>query len=203
LLHFVACGEDQKIMIYDNTGRRKYLTRVERDSFIRATYKLSPEARAFCLTLVFTGARLSEVLSLSPDSFDAEAGIVVIECLKKRRPGVFRAVPIPDFFFAELEKINKRSKRSGSVRIWTWGRTTAWSLVKETMRMAGIANSYATPRALRHTFGVIATQSNVPLNTLQKWMGHSRLTTTAIYANAVGLEERRLASRMWVSTRPL
>jgi hypothetical protein len=30
-----------------------------------------------------------------------------------------------------------------------------------------------------------------------KWLGHAQLTTTAIYANAVGEEEQSIAARMW------
>jgi integrase len=36
-----------------------------------------------------------------------------------------------------------------------------------------------------------------PLNLVQKWLGHAQLTTTAIYANAVGEEEQSIATRMW------
>jgi integrase/recombinase XerD len=31
---------------------------------------------------------------------------------------------------------------------------------------------------------------------VQKWLGHARLATTAIYANAVGEEEQNIAARM-------
>jgi integrase/recombinase XerD len=31
---------------------------------------------------------------------------------------------------------------------------------------------------------------------VQKWLGHAQLTTTAVYANAVG-EEQSIAARMW------
>jgi hypothetical protein len=31
----------------------------------------------------------------------------------------------------------------------------------------------------------------------QKWLGHAQLTTTALYANAVGEEEQEIAARMW------
>jgi integrase/recombinase XerD len=48
-----------------------------------------------------------------------------------------------------------------------------------------------------HGFGVTAVSKRIALNMVQKWLGHSQLTTTAIYANAVGEEERSIASRMW------
>ena len=50
---------------------------------------------------------------------------------------------------------------------------------------------------LRHGFGVAAVSAGIPLNLVQKWLGHAQLTTTAIYANAVGEEEQSIAARMW------
>jgi integrase len=32
---------------------------------------------------------------------------------------------------------------------------------------------------------------------LSKWMGHASLEVTAIYANALGEEQRHIAARMW------
>jgi integrase len=43
-------------------------------------------------------------------------------------------------------------------------------------------------RGLRHGFGVNATVNGVPLNALQKWLGHSNMKNTAIYADAVAEE---------------
>ena len=54
-----------------------------------------------------------------------------------------------------------------------------------------------SPKGLRHGFGVHAAVSGVPLNMLQKWLGHAHLSTTAIYAGAVGKEEQDIARRMW------
>ena len=53
-----------------------------------------------------------------------------------------------------------------------------------------------SPPSLRHTLGVTAVTSGVPL-TAKKWLGHADLKTTAIYVNAMGDEERGLAERMW------
>ena len=44
---------------------------------------------------------------------------------------------------------------------------------------------------------VHALNATVPLNMLSKWMGHASLEVTAIYANALGEEEHRIAARMW------
>lgn len=49
----------------------------------------------FCLTLAFTGARLSEVLALTANRIDAADDAVIFETLKQRKRAVFRAVPVP------------------------------------------------------------------------------------------------------------
>lgn len=65
------------------------------------------------------------------------------------------------------------------------------------MEKAGISGSQASPKGLRHAFAVAALQSGVPINFVRKWLGHARLTTTEIYADAVGEEEQKIADRLW------
>ena len=68
------------------------------------------------------------------------------------------------------------------------------------MDEAGVgAGPQATAKGLRHGFGVAAVTSGIPLNLVQKWLGHAQLSTTAIYADAVGAEEASIASRMWTT----
>jgi integrase len=83
------------------------------------------------------------------------------------------------------------------VYLWSWSRATAWRRVCEIMQAAGIEGLHATPKGLRHAFGIKATTSKVPLNLTQKWLGHTQLSTTSIYADAVGPEEKQIAERMW------
>ena len=65
------------------------------------------------------------------------------------------------------------------------------------MRSAGIAGAQASPKGLRHGFGVASVQADVRLSLVQRWLGQADLATTAIYVDAVGIEERALAARMW------
>jgi integrase/recombinase XerD len=53
------------------------------------------------------------------------------------------------------------------------------------------------PEGLRHEYAIPALSRGVPLNMLSKWMGHSQMETTAIYANVVGEEQQSIAARMW------
>jgi len=65
------------------------------------------------------------------------------------------------------------------------------------MQRTGINGPQASPKGLRHGFGVAAMQTKIPLNTVQKWLGHAQLSTTAIYADATGAEEQAIAERVW------
>ncbi len=195
-------GEANAVSLFDKMGNRKYLTSVERHAFLEAADAASPDVRTFLFTLAYTGARLSEVLSLTRDRIDFGSGFLIIESLKKRKRGIFRAVPVPATLLDQLRHVNDlRTPRTDietpNVRLWVFCRTTAWQHVKFSMKRAGIVGPHASPKALRHAFAVNAIDANVPLTTIQKWLGHSRLTTTAIYTNAVGSEERSIAQRYW------
>ena len=61
---------------------------------------------------------------------------------------------------------------------------------------AGIAGPHATPKSLVRAFGIKGVSSRVPLNMVQKWLGHADLATTAIYADGVGAEAKEIAQRM-------
>jgi integrase/recombinase XerD len=190
--------------LFDASGKRKYLTQDERAAFLRASERAEREVRTFCGTLAYTGCRISEALALTADRVDLAAGVIVFESLKKRKKGVYRAVPIPPAFLDTLQvaheigKLQARKDGGRSVKLWTWGRTWAWEQVKAVMQQAGLIDpASATPKGLRHSFGVAAISNGVPLNLLQRWLGHAQLSTTAIYADAVGAEEKSIAARMW------
>lgn len=137
-------------------------------------------------------------MALKAGNIDAPAGIIVFESLKKRRKGVYRQVPVPDELLQHLTASHHLDHADDEMRLWPWSRTTAWKYVKGAMSEARVPAFCAMPKALRHAYGVAGVaEAQVPLNMMQKWLGHARIETTAIYANAVGPEERAIASRMW------
>lgn len=176
-------------------GRRKYLTPSERLRFIGAARISRPEIETLCLVLAWTGCRITEALNLRHADLDRESGIISIRCLKKRRPGIVREVPVPAAVLVALENVH--GQQPPDTRLWPIGRTTAWRHIKSVMLEARIGASAASPKGLRHGFGVHAVRSGVPLNLLQRWLGHADIATTSIYADVMGPEEREIAARMW------
>ena len=192
--------------LFNIAGKRLYLTDSERKKFLAAADQEERQVRTFCYVLAHTGCRISEALQLVGERIDFDAGAIVFESLKKRKRGIYRAVPVPPKLLEMLSMVHglkDKRKKAGSAKekspppLWAFGRTTAWKKVIEVMKAAGVKGPQATPKGLRHGFGVAAIQAGIPLNLLQRWLGHAQLTTTAIYANAVGPEERNIAARMW------
>ncbi len=186
--------------IHDQQGGRKYLSGAEHTRFLAAADQAPRDVRAFCHTLAWTGCRISEALALTGAQVDVVAGTVTFETLKKRRRGLFRTVPIPPELATMLDLVfGVRGLRGPAAKalLWPWSRATAWRRVKEVLAAAGIEGAQASPKGLRHALGVAAVGQGIPLNMVQRWLGHAQLTTTAIYAEAVGEEERAIAARMW------
>jgi hypothetical protein len=197
-----GCDQGMPWTVYNRQGQRKYLTRSETKSFLDAARNREPAVQSFCWMLAVTGCRISEALALSGKSIDFEAKHVVIECLKKRGKRIFRAVPLPTKLLDRLQTLMASGILNGE-RLWPWSRMTGYRRICEVMRAAGVTGSYATPKGLRHGFGVRAIQSNVPLNLVQRWLGHANIKTTAIYTSAMGPEEREIAARMWIDSQEL
>jgi integrase len=133
--------------LLDSRGQRKYLTSVERKGFVVAALKLPPQKASFCLTLALTGARISEVLALTASSIDKESGTIAIETLKRRRDGVFRAVPVPRELIALLSSVHHLEGSPPEAHLWSFSRPSAWKYVKDAMAKAGVVANVAKPKA--------------------------------------------------------
>ncbi|MCW2412732.1 MULTISPECIES: tyrosine-type recombinase/integrase [unclassified Sphingobium] len=181
-------------MVFAGDGGRKYLTHEERAAVLSRASEDAPETYTFCMVLAVTGCRISEALALTLKSIDLSSQCIIIESLKKRRRGIYRAVPAPMDLVKLIHDVHGGDEEGA---LWTWSRMTAWRKINSLMKSAGIEGLQATARGFRHGFGVSAVHSGVPLNMVQKWMGHSDISTTAIYTGAVGREELEIASRMW------
>jgi integrase/recombinase XerD len=182
--------------VFDRRGNRKYLNKPERRKYRRAVAnERNVESLAFCLTLFYTGCRISEALNLTAERVDLTGKLLVFETLKRRRRGCYRAVPIPDILVRLLRQL--LMEINPSARVWNFSRATAYRLVKAYMAQAGVRGIQACPKGLRHGFAVACLAQQIPLPTVQKWLGHARMETTAIYLEVSGDEERALAKRLW------
>jgi integrase/recombinase XerD len=188
--------------LYDERGRRKYLVPLEREQFLQAALGVGGKTASFCAVLVFSGARISEVLALTPERIDDANSTINFETLKRRKKGHTRTIPMPKGLLTYLDSMHgyreaQRDPDRANERLWDYSRTTAWRRVKFVMRRATHPEHLSQPKSLRHAFGAEAVLSGVPLTMIKKWLGHARIETTEIYTRLVGKEERALARQTW------
>ena len=141
----MAHEHESEASLYARDGARKYLNLDERGRVIAAVEVMRRDQALFALTLAWTGARVSEVLALTPASFQIERGIVALRTLKRRKHSV-REVPIPPELMSALDSAfgllsAQRNPPATEGHLWPWHRVTAWRIIKGVMARAGIEDA--------------------------------------------------------------
>lgn len=184
--------------LLDTDGERKYLTSGEEDAFMAELQHIDDfSKRVFCLTMFYTGGRVTEVISLTPRKIDYSAGKIVYRTLKQRQKVRYRAVPMPSDLASALASLIQLKGIGPDERIWKFCRQTGLNAVKQVMARIHVSGSRATTRGLRHTFSTSNIENGVTIGTLRKWLGHARIDNTVIYLDFAGAEELAFASRRW------
>jgi len=203
-------GDRSTLLFLDHPANLRYPTQwfMRRDPFACASFAFSFDEE-YTLPPDETIAQNYRIViadgALTAEQIDCPARLIILRTLKKRSENpIYRAVPVPTALIGQLESTHGlNTKRGGPScnrsKLWDWkSRTTAWAHVKKVIGQAGIGpGPHATAKGLRHGFAIAAIEKGVPLNMIRKWMGHACIETTAIYANASGEEERKLAARLW------
>src|SRR3954449_2955682 len=94
------------MQLYDSQGRHLYLTADERRAFIAAAVMADRPVRTLCTVLHDTGCRISEALALTSENIDPSDRALMSESLKKRRRGIYRAVPVPPALLDTLDMVH-------------------------------------------------------------------------------------------------
>jgi len=136
------------------------------------------------LFLRFTGARVSEVLSLNDTrDVDFREGLVRLPILKRhvlRKKGQRRNVPVPSSILGELGRILAEFPGLRG-RIFSVHRSAVFRHFRARAQEAGLPQELRHPHVLRHTRAIEMLRAGVPVTVVQEILGHASLTTTAIY----------------------
>lgn len=191
------------LSLIDANGR-KYINQDERAAFLNAASEVDGHIRTLAETLTYTGCRISEALAITVSNVDIQSREIHFLTLKRRKSGVWRSVPVPrilvehlDLAYSIRRLLARRQTAECNNRLWPISRVTAWRAISGLMEDAGIHGPQASPKGLRHGFGVAAVEAGVPLNLIQRWLGHASLETTSIYTQVIGAEEKALADRIF------
>ena len=114
--------------LYDDSGKRKYITSDERSKFKESVEEhLEQGQKTFALMLYWSGCRIQEALNLEYQSIDYSRKGVVFRTLKRRKT-VHRFVPLPEEYLRMLNDIHrlKRMKKDTPKEIiWSFDRMAA------------------------------------------------------------------------------
>jgi site-specific recombinase XerD len=163
---------------------------------------------AILATLLVTGIRSSELLSLQYGSLSGRAGEQRLHVIGKGdKP---RSVPVEDSLVALIDAYLAARK----ARFPSWRRTPRSALfvdlrgeplrrgglrylVEMAMRQAGVGDQRhrgALVHAMRHTFATRLAEDGAAATEIMKLLGHASLSTSQLYIDATAVERRLSAS---------
>ncbi len=148
--------------------------------------------------LFATGARVSEICTLTPEAIDLENHTLKIfgkgskeRIIQIENPDVLKAlqnyfqafqdtISATGFFF--INKLNNRLSEQ-SVRV----------MINRYAAAVG-CERHITPHMFRHSFATLLLEEDVDIRYIQKILGHSSITTTQIYTHVAMAKQKEILS---------
>jgi integrase/recombinase XerD len=159
------------------------LTRPELEQLLAHAYRVSGERGLLVKALVLTGCRVSEFVALDVPDFSHHDATITVRHGKGDKA---RIVPVLPGLADELA-VYLGHRAAGPLFInghWTrFGQRSIQQHVKKLAAGAGIEKR-VYPHLMRHTVAQLLLEGGMPLEQVQRFLGHSSITTTQIYAES-------------------
>lgn len=161
---------------------------------------ISTRARTILILLYETGMRASELTSLDDSSVDFAQGEIRVTGKGNKQ----RAIPFGDELRTQLHEYIRQRDAMWQQRIDTalilndrGSRMTYVQLRREVMtRLSAIGNlAKRSPHVLRHSFATAMLNNGADLESVQKLLGHSELSTTEIYTHTTFEQLKKVYSK--------
>ena len=167
--------------------RRRVVERLSRDEerrrLIQHAYRGRSEHGLLIKTLFQTGARVSEFANIKVEHFFFEEQMILIE---KGKGSKSRYVPILPELAQEL-RTHLGGRGTGYLfetnRHLPYSPRRVQQIVKATAEGAKIKKR-VYPHLLRHSVATTLLERGMPIDHIQKFLGHSKLETTQVYAES-------------------
>ena len=146
---------------------------------------------AVFLVLRFSGARLGEILRLDDTSdINWREGEIRVSTLKRRGPAS-RTVFLPQQVLTELSRLLMEFPEHRG-KLFAVHERVFRRIFAERAQEAGLPRELSHPHVLRHTRAIEMIRAGVPLTLVQQILGHSALTTTAVYLQLFQAEAKQI-----------
>jgi integrase/recombinase XerD len=159
------------------------LSREEERHLIAQAYRMPGVRGLLIKTLFQTGARVSEFVNIQATDVYSDEQMLL---LAHAKGGKQRYVPLLPELAHELRTC-LRERRQGylfeTIRHTRYSSRRIQQLVQETAALAGITKR-VYPHLLRHSVATTLLERGMPLEQIQKFLGHAKLETTQVYAES-------------------
>jgi len=166
--------------------RKRVIQRLSRDEeqrLIQFAYRDTGERGLLIKTLFQTGARVSEFVNIKVEDFFLDEAMLLIA---KGKGGKSRYVPIlPDL----AQELRTHLGQRATGHLFETNRHLPYSprriqqIVKATAAKAKIKKR-VYPHLLRHSVATTLLERGMPIEQIQKFLGHAKLETTQVYAES-------------------
>jgi integrase/recombinase XerD len=184
--HYVAKAVRRALAIERPKTRKRVVARLSRDEerqLIAHAYRVQGTRGLLIKTLFQTGARVSEFVNIKVNDVFFDEQMILIA---KAKGGKSRYVPILPQLAQEL-RTHLGHRTTGSlfetVRHTPYSPRRIQQIIKETAANARITKR-VYPHLLRHSVATTLLERGMPIEQLQKFLGHAKLETTQIYAES-------------------
>jgi len=183
---YVSKEVRRTLQIERPTTRQRVVARLSRDEerrLIAHAYRMKGVRGLLIKTLFQTGARVSEFVNIKVEEFFFDEQMLLIS---KAKGGKSRYVPILPELAQEL-RTHLGDRRRGylfeTIHATPYSPRRIQQIVKETATAAKIEKR-VYPHLLRHSVATTLLERGMPLEQIQKLLGHAKLETTQIYAES-------------------
>jgi integrase/recombinase XerD len=184
--HYVAKEVRRALAIERPKSRTRVVARLSREEerkLIAHAYRVQGTRGLLIKTLFQTGARVSEFVNIKADEVFFEEQMILIS---KAKGGKSRYVPILPQLAQEL-RTHLGNRTTGylfeTVHNTQYSPRRIQQIIKETAADAQIVKR-VYPHLLRHLVATTLLERGMPIEQIQKFLGHSKLETTQIYAES-------------------
>jgi integrase/recombinase XerD len=184
--HYVAKAVRRALAIARPKTRTRVVARLSRDEerqLIAHAYRVQGTRGLLIKTLFQTGARVSEFVNIKVNDVFFDEQMILIA---KAKGGKSRYVPMLPQLAQEL-RTHLGNRATGylfeTVRHTPYSPRRIQQIVKETAADAQITKR-VYPHLLRHSVATTLLERGMPIEQIQKFLGHAKLETTQIYAES-------------------
>jgi len=140
--------------------------------------------------LYSSGLRLSEIINLKVEDINFIDNTIHIKNSKNKKD---RITILAKKTKAMLKKYNMGKRYVFENKDKKYSPKSVYEIVKKAGKSAGIKKE-VTPHTLRHSFATHLLENGVDIRYIQKLLGHSKLSTTQIYAHVANNDIKNIKS---------